>query len=96
LEGIWKEAAVTLSRYSLGIFLERLRKAAKTTVSIASVPAEIRTEHFLNTNLDRYHFASQLGKWRVKSHDLIGWIMEYGDAKPEQAQVLGCSNSWYA
>jgi hypothetical protein len=33
--------------------MERRRKAMETSVRIAGVPVEIRTEHFLNENLQR-------------------------------------------
>jgi hypothetical protein len=47
LEMIWKEAALALSLYYSGIFLERLRKTIKTLVRIADVPVEIQTKHSL-------------------------------------------------
>jgi hypothetical protein len=40
-------------------------KPRKTSVSIASVPAEIRTEHLSNTNRQRYHSINLLGRKSV-------------------------------
>jgi hypothetical protein len=54
LERIWKHAVVAKSKYYPAFFLERLRKTMKTSISIAVVPAEIRTEHLLNVSLQRY------------------------------------------
>jgi hypothetical protein len=44
LERIWKEASITWSRYCPDICLEELRKNTKV-LSIAGVPAEIRTQY---------------------------------------------------
>jgi hypothetical protein len=37
------------------------RKSGKTSARMAGVPAEIRTENFLNTYLERYHYISLFG-----------------------------------
>jgi hypothetical protein len=42
LEGIWKEVAVALSRYTLRICLKELRKTTNTEVRIAGVLAQIQ------------------------------------------------------
>jgi hypothetical protein len=54
LERAWEEAVMALLRYHHGVSLERLRKRTKTSARIAIIPAEIRTEHFPDTNLERY------------------------------------------
>jgi hypothetical protein len=50
---------VAKSRYYPSIYLEA--KITKTTISIASIPAEIRTEHHPNASLQRYRYGNPLG-----------------------------------
>jgi hypothetical protein len=49
---IWKRAVVDLPTYTA---LEGLRNITESLRKIAGVPAEIRTEHFPNKSLERYH-----------------------------------------
>jgi hypothetical protein len=49
-----EESDCDLVEVVYGIHLEGLRKKGKTSVRIASVPAEIREAHLLNTNPERY------------------------------------------
>jgi hypothetical protein len=53
LVSIWNERVVTQARYYPGIYLEEL-KGKKTSIRVAGVPAEIRTEQLWNTSLERY------------------------------------------
>jgi hypothetical protein len=61
LERTWKGVVMAYSRYYPGICLVRMSKTTKASGLIASVPAEIQTNHFLNTSLDQYHYTSMLG-----------------------------------
>jgi hypothetical protein len=54
------EMVVAWSRYSPRIILERLRTTTKI-VSIVGVPAEIWTDHLLNTSIVRYRHANLIG-----------------------------------
>jgi hypothetical protein len=54
LKRIWNDSVLAWPKYNSGISLEGLRKTTETSVSIASVLAKIRTEHFLNTGQDPY------------------------------------------
>lgn len=52
--------------YNPGYYLEELRRTTKTSVRIASVPHEIRTEHLLNISLQQYQYTnphSEIDKW---------------------------------
>jgi DNA-directed RNA polymerase subunit N (RpoN/RPB10) len=60
LERIWKEAVILKSRYYHDIFMKDLRKTMKTS-SMASIQAEIRTEHLPDTGLERYCCLNLLG-----------------------------------
>jgi hypothetical protein len=60
-EKIWKDAVMVQSGEYPGICLQRLRKSTKKPVSIAGVPAKIRTEHLANASLERYRSANLLG-----------------------------------
>jgi hypothetical protein len=53
MERIWKEVVVACSSYIPGTYLEGLTKRQKTSVGVDDVPADIRTENFSNTSLDR-------------------------------------------
>jgi hypothetical protein len=57
LESIWKEVIVTYSRYHAGTFLEVLRK---TTFKIVGGPADLRTEHLVNTSLEGYRSGTHM------------------------------------
>jgi hypothetical protein len=49
-------------------------KTRRTSVRIARVPAEIRNQPFMNTNLERYRYANLLGLFRnpkVHSSDVV-------------------------
>jgi hypothetical protein len=54
LERIWKEAAVAHSRYE------------KTSVRIADVPAEIRTEPLPNASPECYRYGHLLGSGVIR------------------------------
>jgi hypothetical protein len=56
-----EESACALWRYYSSIRLERMRKTIKLSARIASIPAEIRTEHFPNTCLERYRCTNPIG-----------------------------------
>jgi hypothetical protein len=48
--------------YYPSIFLDRLMEITKTSVRIASVPAEIKTEHLPNKSLEHYRYTSLCGQ----------------------------------
>jgi hypothetical protein len=50
-----------------GILLEGLRRPTKTSVRIAGVPAEIRTEHFPNKSLCPYLLTNLFGNTHFNS-----------------------------
>jgi hypothetical protein len=52
LDRTWKGAVAAERRYYAGISLEGLTKTTEYTISVAGVPAEIRTKHSPNTSLD--------------------------------------------
>jgi hypothetical protein len=47
--------------YCPGICLQELKESTGTSVRIADVPAETRTEHLSETNLQLSRYASPLG-----------------------------------
>jgi hypothetical protein len=53
LERVLEDVVVACWIYYLGVFVEGLKTAG--------VPAEIRTEHVLHTNLERYRSANLIG-----------------------------------
>lgn len=55
-----------LNRSTTTVFLDGLRKLCKSSVRIASVPAEIWTEHQLITGLKRCRYFNPLGKQDMK------------------------------
>jgi hypothetical protein len=55
-------------RYYPSISLESQRKTIEASVKIASVLAEIRTEHLPNTSLEQYCYAILLGQKRKTWH----------------------------
>jgi hypothetical protein len=58
LERLWKEMVIARLSYYPNMCLERLRRATRISVSVASVPVEIRTRHPLNTSLERYLYSN--------------------------------------
>jgi hypothetical protein len=55
LKRILNEAAiVAYACYYRSICLEGLKKTAESSIRLAGVPAEIRTKHLQNTNLEHY------------------------------------------
>jgi hypothetical protein len=51
LKGICNEVVFTYLRFFPGISQDELRETQKSPVRVASVPAEIRTEHLPNTSV---------------------------------------------
>jgi hypothetical protein len=49
---IRKDTVIAYSRYYAGSFMERPGKTAKPSVMVASILAEIGTEHLSNTRLE--------------------------------------------
>lgn len=49
-----KVVAVPSSRYYPEIFLGKLGKTTKTSINIAGIPTDIRTEHLPNTSTRHY------------------------------------------
>jgi hypothetical protein len=61
-ERFGKKEVVTKSRYYPGTCLEGLQKTSKkTSVIIAGISAEIRTQHLDNIILEPYPFSNPLG-----------------------------------
>jgi hypothetical protein len=54
-----------------------MRKTTKISVPTAGVLAEIRTEHLLDTSLERYRYTSLLGEEIIKVSLLIVRIMSF-------------------
>jgi hypothetical protein len=64
-ERIWKETALGSPKCNLGIVLAALRKTTKTSVRMAGVSAENRTEHLPNAHIERYRCTKLLGEMTV-------------------------------
>lgn len=62
LEGSNPGLIEVLSRHLPGVTEENYEKS----VRIATVPAEIWTEHITNTNVERYRYANPLGEFHHK------------------------------
>jgi hypothetical protein len=60
LERIWKEAAVSQSKYYPVTFLKGLRKVTKNLNQVVGIQAKIRTEHLLNAVLEHCHCTNPL------------------------------------
>jgi hypothetical protein len=70
LEKIWKEAVVVYSGYYPSVCLEGLRTTTRESSGRrAGVPAEVKTEHLPNTNLEHYLYTNLLfqrsNQWRM-------------------------------
>jgi hypothetical protein len=69
LEKILKEAVMACSSYITGIFLEGLSKWQIISVSVANVPADIRTENFSNTSVERPLSPLPMSFWCIDVND---------------------------
>lgn len=61
LERNWKEIGVAQWRYCSDTYREGVENITKSLMPISPGPADVRTQHLQDTNLEKYRSANPLG-----------------------------------